>query len=58
MDDFESWLEYEFPCHSAYDFDTLGAYEHWKRNMRLAFEAGLRAGKADVKDEPVRWWAK
>lgn len=55
MDDFEQWLEFEFPFHSTYDFNTTGEYEAWKRRMRRAFEAGWDAGKNDAKGLPQEW---
>ena len=41
---FEEWLEKEFPAHSEYDFDSKGAYDNWKRNLKLAWDSGYEKG--------------
>jgi hypothetical protein len=50
MVDFEDWLEFEFPAHSPYDHETLGGYERWKGDLRLAYEAGVKSRQMELQN--------
>jgi hypothetical protein len=38
---FKVWLDKQHPAHSEYDFDSIGEYNYWKKQLFEAYCAGV-----------------
>lgn len=47
---FQEWLEAEYPSHAPHDHNTIGDYERWVQENRVAFSAGFAAKSDDLRN--------
>jgi hypothetical protein len=50
IDDFEDWLDSQFPYQSPLDYITPVGYYKWKRELYLAYEAGKQSQQKELQN--------